>query len=279
MPFMFNSLLEEAGISPKDVRLLRHQTALPDGRTPLDLLRGSREAFDTYQGTQTHTARAYFLAPFWAAFVGLPDGRTMFAGLYEVGEPALIEHETWSSLANQMIPAGTEDAYPLALSDMLTGYIERLFIEWGGGLTGKRAWRQRADQQNKIVTELLPSVAPAPFPGFMRVVAPLSHIAISPPSWIDALSSARGIYLLACPRTGEAYIGSATGEGGFWQRWQEYCANGHGGNVALKARERSDYTVSVLQVAGSADTRDDILAMESSWKAKLETRRTGLTRN
>jgi hypothetical protein len=64
-----NSLLEEAGISPLTVRPLRHQTALPDGRTPVDLLRGSREAFDIYQSAQTHTSGAYFLAPFWATLL------------------------------------------------------------------------------------------------------------------------------------------------------------------------------------------------------------------
>jgi hypothetical protein len=58
-----------------------------------------------------------------------------------------------------------------------------------------------------------------------------------------------------------------------------YATTGHGGNVALKSRESSDYQVSVLEVAGSASNSDDILKMESRWKAKLQNREMGLNRN
>jgi hypothetical protein len=49
--------------------------------------------------------------------------------------------------------------------------------------------------------------------------------------------------------------------------------------VALKSREPSDYQVSILEVAGTAATYDDILKMESRWKRKLQTGEMGLTRN
>jgi hypothetical protein len=73
--------------------------------------------------------------------------------------------------------------------------------------------------------------------------------------------------------------GSATGEAGFWARWQDYIRTGHGGNVALKSRDPSDYQVSILEVAGTAATVDDILKMESRWKAKLQSGEMGLNRN
>ena len=93
------------------------------------------------------------------------------------------------------------------------------------------------------------------------------------------LQSSRGIYLLTCPETKELYVGSATGEGGFWHRWQEYVQTGHGGDVALKSRDPSDYQVSILEAAGTAQTQDDIIKMEVQWKIKLQCREMGLNRN
>jgi hypothetical protein len=100
-----------------------------------------------------------------------------------------------------------------------------------------------------------------------------------PASWKSVLGASRGVYLLACPRTREHYVGSAYGVLGFLGRWREYVTNGHGGNVELKIRDLSDYTVSILEVAGSAATDTDIIGMELQWKAKLFSRDIGLNRN
>jgi hypothetical protein len=54
---------------------------------------------------------------------------------------------------------------------------------------------------------------------------------------------------------------------------------GHGSNVGLKSREPSDYQVSILEVAGSSATADDILKMEGRWQTKLQSREMGLNRN
>ena len=74
-------------------------------------------------------------------------------------------------------------------------------------------------------------------------------------------------------------MGSASGEDGFWGRWQDYVQSGHGGDVALKSRDTSDYQVSILEVAGTASTPDDIIKMEIRWKSKLQSREMGLNRN
>ena len=62
-------------------------------------------------------------------------------------------------------------------------------------------------------------------------------------------------------------------------RQQPKRRNGHGGNVALVGRQPTDWNVSVLQVAGSADSADDMLAMGALWKIKLQAREFGLSRN
>jgi hypothetical protein len=100
-----------------------------------------------------------------------------------------------------------------------------------------------------------------------------------PPTWRQTLRSSRGVYLLACPRTREHYVGSAYGGDGFLGRWEAYAANSHGGNIGLRIRDPSDYVVSVLEVVGSSATTDEIIALENTWKAKLHSRDIGLNRN
>jgi hypothetical protein len=117
------------------------------------------------------------------------------------------------------------------------------------------------------------------FPGFLNFIQPLSRLASVPQNWIAALRCSRGVYLLTCPKTKEQYVGSATGEEGFWGRWQDYVLTGHGGNQGLKSSEPSDYQVSILEVAGTSATTDDVLTMEGRWQAKLQSREMGLNRN
>jgi hypothetical protein len=93
------------------------------------------------------------------------------------------------------------------------------------------------------------------------------------------LAAVRGVYLLTCPRTNEQYVGAAHGGDGFLGRWLGYARSGHGGNVGLKSRDPSDYRVSILEVAASSASVEDILAMEARWKDKLQSREMGLNRN
>jgi len=93
------------------------------------------------------------------------------------------------------------------------------------------------------------------------------------------LKASRRVYLLTCPRTEEQYVGAAYGVDGFFGRWMEYVTTNHGKNVGLKMRDPSDYQVSILEVAGSAATQDDIQHCEALWKRKLQSREMGLNRN
>ena len=279
MPFRFNQLLVDAGIDPRNVRLLRHQADLGRGRTLLNAWRGDRGIFEEFQSLQLTKRRSSFARPYWATFLGTWDGRTLYAGVYAASSPVIVAELSTMPLLETLAFPGTLDRFQTSLTDHLAAYSGRLYIEWSGGSSGKRSWNQRADAQNKLVTELHLDVAEQPFPGFMSIASPLSTLAGAAPGWIQRLSEGRGVYLLACPRTGEMYVGSAKGTGGFWSRWLEYRRNGHGGNVALIGRQPTDWTVSVLQVAGSADSADDILAMEATWKVKLQAREFGLSRN
>ena len=278
MPILFNSLLAQYEIDPTLVILLRHQDRrAATRRTPYELWRDDRLGFDLYQSCQTVENRAKFSrAPNWASFVGTPDGTTMFVGVYSASYKGLLTGDIPQPHTGEMDIAGSRDVYDLKLDNRLADLAGKLFIEWGDGA---RAWVQRAENQNKQITEVRSEFKEEVFPGYLNFNAPLSGVEGLPKSWITTLKEATGVYLLTCPKTKEQYVGSASGGEGFWNRWMCYVITGHGGNIALKSREPSDYQVSILEVAGSAANTDDILKMEAKWKTKLQSREMGLNRN
>jgi hypothetical protein len=277
MPVMFNTILLQEGIDPAHVRLLRHQ----DNRTetiytPYELWRDNRRGFDLYQSVQSINNRPKFNFPFWASFVADPLGATLFVGLYTARYVGVGDKDLQRPHTTGIDKAGMYDWYDLKLHTALNDLIGTLYVDWG---LGTRAWVQRAKDQNKPAVEIRSSFKEEEFPGFSRFVKSLSEISALPKSWIEALRKTRGIYLLSCPKTKEQYIGSATGEDGFWGRWQSYVKSGHGGNEGLKSREPSDYRVSILETAGSQLSVEEILHLEQLWKAKLQSKEMGLNKN
>jgi hypothetical protein len=168
------------------------------------------------------------------------------------------------------------DLYALQPLEALSGYIGRLTVDWGPGM---RSWIQRADRQRKPIEEILRTFREPDYPGHARFLRQLSDLEAMPPAWQAVLGASRGVYLLTCSRTREQYVGSASGEGGFLSRWLDYVATGHGGNVALKSRDPSDYQVSILEVCASSASGEDVREIEKFWKAKLQSREMGLNRN
>lgn len=283
MSLRFNMLLADAEIDPRDVRLLRHQTGKVPGRTPYTLWRDDAAGFERYQSTQDPAQRARFAAPWWASFVAPPDGGTLFVGMFEVERAGSVASGTIDPLTRDLVGGDKAltayDQYVCHRSPLFAEYVGRLRIHWGDSVSSRRAWVQRADNQDKEIVELARTFQEESFPGFTSLTRALSEIETMPSGWKEALRAARGVYLLACPRTREHYVGSAHGVDGFLGRWREYVATGHGGNAGLRIRDPSDYVVSILEVAGSSASVDNILTMENAWKSKLLSRTIGLNRN
>nr|WP_083225064.1 GIY-YIG nuclease family protein [Sphingomonas panacis] len=275
----FTDLLEKAGFVPVQVRLLRHQAKAPNGRTPYILWRDQRQSFEEYQSVQTASNRAGLASPFWASFISPPAGGTLFAGIYSA-EHAGVADPVWIDPLHGVPGAGLTtrslDRYKTALLPELADYAGRLWVEWGAGA---RSWIQRADRQNKPIVELTRAFREDAFPGYTHFVTNVSEIHGLPATWVSALRAARGVYLLTSAKTREQYVGSATGDAGFYGRWLNYAADGHGGNIGLKSSEPSDYQVSILEVTGSAASPEEIIAIEQLWKRKLQSREMGLNRN
>jgi len=278
MPITFNSILQSADIAPSTVRLLRHQDSRSlRGKKLYQLWRDDRPAFELYQSVQGFDGKPKLAtAKYWASFLAMPNGETLFVGLYAVASCGVLETQMVDPSTGTLLPPGTCNSYTLHLAEALTDLIGKLVVDWG---PGTRAWLQYADRQNKIVLELRRAFTEEAFPGFDRFLEPLSRIENLPASWLEALRSVSGVYLLTCPRTKELYVGKASGIGGFLSRWMEYVQNNHGGNVGLMGREPSDFQVSILEIAGSSASEDQICQMESRWKIRLQSRELGLNRN
>ncbi|MBI1291988.1 GIY-YIG nuclease family protein [bacterium] len=268
----FNALLRAAGIAPADVRLLRHQQAHAG---LLDLWRTDRDQFDAYQQVQRISMRTTLASPYWASFIAGASGETIFVGLYAVRSQEVGAVDRAAALGGALDRAGTYDVYALDRLDALSASVGKLVVEWGQGY---RSWVQRAERQDKPIIELRRAIRAAPFPGHRRFVRRLSQLETMPETWKAALASVGGVYVLACPLTQQLYVGQASGQGGFLGRWRAYVANGHGGNVGLRSRARTDFQVAILEIADPA-SGDDLDALEALWKLKLLSKDLGLNRN
>jgi hypothetical protein len=275
--FTFNALLAIAGYDLSKVRLLRHHdSATLRGRSLYEIWRDDRAEFDIAQSYQTQQHARLVRSTHWASFVVTPQGETMYVGLYGVRYLGMSEEAYFSPAYLTEYPAGSLHKYDLIEQPYLGDYVGRIIIDWG---LGTRSWVQRGDREGKPIIEIRRDFTEPAFPGFLDVILNLSGISMLPTAWRAALSAARGVYVLTCPRTKELYVGSATGDDGFLGRWQQYSRDGHGGNIQLRSRNFSDYQVSILEIAGSSLTAEDIVRLESHWKDKLQTRQMGLNSN
>lgn len=272
----FQTLLKEAGIELGLVRLLRH--AKGGGRPgihPFVAWRDERDRFEAYQSFQAARRRRFFNAPLWASFVAIPGNDALFVGLYSA---ALAKTEIPSfvcPLTGRIIPNAEADQYHVNKSGHLSDFGGKLIVDWG---IGALSWAQFAAKNPKPIVELRRNEGDPPYPGHSAFVRQLSEIAALPLSWRAILANARGVYLLTCPRTKEQYVGGAYSGGGFVARWEQH-ARMEGDARAFRSRDPQDYRVSILEVAGSLTTDDEIHSMEQRWKDKLQSRDMGLNRN
>jgi hypothetical protein len=262
----FNTLLREAGFNPEKVFLLRHE----DKRVPSGLYqvwKSRRKDFETYQDSQKWKNR-FPEGSSLASFVVGPERETLFVGMYDVLTLSRSNEECVDPLLGKMEPED-RSFHKTIHSDRMLEYEEKLVIEWG---PAKLAWRQRAHETNgnKTVLEIRAQAKDAPFPAYINFLQRLADLDSIYPSWQMRLEAQKGVYLLTFD-DGMQYVGSATGEKGFWQRWSDYLATGHGGNRVLinDQRDARKAMVSILEVSGSAQIGDDIVIQEMLWKRKL----------
>ncbi len=271
-----NDLLLDAGIALPTARLMRHQQALENGLTPYYLWRDYPEDFYFYQSTQGENKRARLKgAKHWVSFVATPSGSTLLVGVYDISFKGVLDYDVDFKSDRTRKIAGSCDEYITLKTSLLKSYVGRLTIDWG---PGARSWIQYPVRKPKLISGLAEKSYAEMFPGYLQFQIRLSEVSTLPADWKALLRAVGGVYLLTCARTREQYVGSAYGENGFLGRWETHAAHG-GDAIKLQSRERSDYCVSILEVAGTALQTDDIIAAEALWKRKLQSREMGLNSN
>lgn len=276
MVLTFNALLRAANIDPTGVLLLRHRDPRVQRLVCEAALRRD-PAFDAYQSAQSEPriVASFRKARHLAAFVTDHVGDCVFVGVWAIDGPTDVAYaDPFPGMRPDTRPPVVFATRRLGLLDEYRG---RLVIEWGDG---QRAWVQRAHLRTKPIVEIRRQISEPAFPGFLQFTARLSEVEALPSTWIAALRSTGGVYLLVHRERAHLYVGSATGGGGFFGRWLGY-QNGHGGNVGMQEIEgkAEDYDVSILETAGTGLEEREVLRLEANWKGKLASRLHGLNRN
>ena len=266
----FNTILRDEGIDPAAVKLVRHQDSnAKRGATLFDLWCARDGRLEIYQALQVKDIFAG--KQYVASFVATPANETLFIGLYAVKGKGLAPKGTLDLITRKDVSG--QLLYDLLKSERLSQYDGRIVVDWGKSFI---TWAQNAKDQDKMIVEIKRQVGEPPFPGLISFMTTISALPAIPVSWRIPLSAVKGVYLLVCLRTGKQYVGAAYGAGGFWERWEQYRQNGHGGNEDMKLDAHTEYQVSILETSASSALVNDIIALESRWKDKLRSLQFGL---
>ena len=237
-------------------------------------------AYKTKQPNNNLNRAKYLLA--FAQYYPYGPNYYIFGGMYKV---EIIDENIENDIG-----------YNLTLMDDYKEYIKRLIIKLerpiGWDIYNKK-YESVQKSLNPEIYELAPSTKLGTFPGYNSVK--LSHkdlqriVNNDEPSWKNALSNVKGIYVITDKSTGKLYIGSASGNAeGIWQRWSNYAdiKNLTGGNKFFDELKGIDnqyiidnFSYSILEIFDMRTKQEDILNRENFWKDVLKTREFGMNRN
>ncbi|MGQ0618463.1 MAG: GIY-YIG nuclease family protein [Panacagrimonas sp.] len=177
--------------------------------------------------------------------------------------------------------------YELVPSPLLEVYRKRLVIDWGKAML---SWCQA--RLEKPVLEIRAREGVTPFTEYDEVCVPFPELKVimKDPAghalWHDKLNGKQGVYLILDQKTGQQYVGSATGKNGLLSRWIDYArTDGHGGNAKLKQRmtespgSQNRFLFSILKVFEGTALKSQVLECEKRMKARLGSRVSGLNAN
>jgi len=276
----FFDLLRSYDLKPEEVRLVRH------GNKEIrvqSLFNEDKEKFTAYTAWQP--ANKYGKAKYLAIFAPARGTTSLFLGLWAVDGVTpndQLKRQHLAILSRHKLPKGwyqKSDYYHLTLTKIMADLSQRLVIEWGRSTL---KWVQTKD---KSVVEIKPKNSIGEFRSYSEVqltyqdIKKLAKDSDSNSVWVSALSSVNGVYLIRNKHNGKLYVGSAYGKGGILARWHNYFRSGHGGNKRLKELDPGALEFSILEIAPSTMSNDDLIAREQGWKSKLGTRKFGLNEN
>jgi hypothetical protein len=276
-----HKLLSLYGLEPKKVKLLRHSNA----EIPImESFRNDVSKLESYQSFQSKNK--FSGAKHIASFAPHHGTTALFLGLWDI--TGSIESDDYSKELHSKIDQYDEfpDAwhdnsvwYRLKRNDVMDDLSERLVIEWGKATV---AWVQTQDKQ---ILEIKGKGSIGDFISYDDIqlnyyeLKKIVDFEQENFTWVSALSSVNGIYLIQEKKSGGLYVGSSYGENGLFGRWSNYAKNGHGGNKKLKNLDPSYFEFSILEIVTSISSKDEVIARENKWKEKLGTKDFGLNSN
>ncbi|MBL3601313.1 MAG: GIY-YIG nuclease family protein [gamma proteobacterium endosymbiont of Lamellibrachia anaximandri] len=276
----FYDLLKIYEVEPAEVRLVRH------GNKEIDVL----DTFLNHTGKFTeYTAwqkpGKYGDARYLAIFCPARSTTSLFLGIWEINgftENKELKQKHLDLLIKFNLPViwyKKAVRYNLELTSIMLNLNQRLVIDWGKSTV---SWVQ---QKNKQVVQIKPVNSIGDFSSYDSILLSYDELQTlindtdSNASWVNALSSVNGIYLIKYKSDGRLYVGSAYGKGGILGRWSVYVKTGHAGNKLLKGLDPSLFEFSVLEISPSTMSADDVIKRENRWKECLGTREFGLNDN
>ncbi len=239
-----------------------------EGVEPLDVFARDRRAWDgwtAYRGRKADwkKPRVFTLLKFYPIL-----NTWLFGGIYEV--LAAHPHPT---------------PYELCLLPLHDCFIGRLLVSFhrGNDTPPRRAHDLGRFWPKFAVHSILQApYSGAHFPGYENINHPFSQLEVvyrnCAAEWERPLRSVAGVYVIHDTSNGKKYVGSAYSQvGTIWERWGNYLANGHGGNVDLTPlidREGIDYArrnfvFSVLEIRAKNSDVKIILEREAHWRKVL----------
>jgi hypothetical protein len=189
------------------------------------------------------------------------------------------------------------NGYELTLLDSYKEYIKRLIIKLEKPIGRDLYLRKYENVQkglNPEVYEIAPSTKLGHFPGYQNVSLTYNDLRLittrNEPSWKQALSNVKGIYVVTDTSNGKLYIGSASGNNdGIWQRWCSYAGNDKltGENKGFEEiqRDKGDYHIvdnfkySILEIFDTKTKVETIINRENYWKRVFESKKYGMNYN
>lgn len=273
----FYNILKIYGIDSSKVRLIRHGNK----EIPIyDTFLNDIQRFETYQSFQN--PKKFGDSNMIAVFAPYHKTTALFLGLWNIEgctENSTFTEDTLSLLRKHNLPKNwfySAVQYNLKKNDILNDLSQRLVIEWGGSTV---SWVQKKDKE---VVEIKGKKSIGDFQSFSLIdldFRSLKKIIKFPDTnltWVKALSSVNGVYLIQDTVSGKLYVGSAYGDQGIYGRWSSYAKNGHGGNQKLIDLDPDKFKFSILEIVPATTAIEDVIDCENRWKEKLGTRKFGL---
>ena len=275
--FTLTEILKTRGLDTDKlkVKMIRHQ------HPPFDLSELiRRDQFDLYQWNQ---GKPMYNCDIAVSFMGVEGSKAKLVGVYEILGCEGPVNKPWpKEYIFQEMPIG-KYYYTAKKLTRFSDFENRLVIDWG---KATRSWHQWL--KDRRIIEILPEGYIGEFPGYLEFSLSYTQLVelINDPEsnriWHHHLKAVGGVYLILDEKTGNQYVGSASGKSGILGRWESYAYDGHGGNIQLKklvtddAQYKHNFKYTILQTLPKSLTQKEIIRHETRYMQKLGSRTFGL---